>query len=69
MQLNKQDLAFYRAMKKILHSSKIEFKGDAVLTAASVFKWYEDLGERIEKSFVGKEVLDPKNIKLPEDKE
>jgi hypothetical protein len=69
MQLNKQDIAYYRALKAIINSSKIEFKGDAVVKAASILSWFNELGERMEKAIEAKKILDPANIKMPEDKE
>jgi len=35
----------YKALKHVIHNSKIELKGDAVTKVAALFKWYDSLEE------------------------
>lgn len=44
-----EDVKKYNAFKKIIHSAQFSFRGDACLIAGSLFKWFHDLGEEIEK--------------------
>ncbi len=44
-----EDLKKYNAFKKVVHSAQFSFKGDACLLAGVLFKWFDNLGDEIEK--------------------
>ena len=49
MKIEKRDLACHRAFKNIINKSKIELQGGAVLMAAPLFQWFNELEQRMEK--------------------
>lgn len=52
MKIEEKDLAYYKAFKKILDQSKVEFKLEAVKAAASLMLWFDELEKRMEQSLV-----------------
>lgn len=62
MKIEQKDLAYYKAFKKVLDQSKVEFKLDAVKAAASLLIWFDGLEQRMEQS-LKKEP--PKELKEP----
>lgn len=63
MLLHKDDLKFFKAFKQVIENGKFEAKGDAVITIASLFRWYESLGTRMVDHF--KEAETPKKVEEP----
>ena len=61
----KDDLAKYRALKKVIQQGDYEIKGDAILAVASLLNWFNDLEKKIEEQ-IRKDSM-PK-ITLPEKK-
>jgi len=45
----KDDLAKYRALKKVIQQGDYEIKGDAILAVASLLNWFNDLEKKIEE--------------------
>lgn len=58
-----QDLRSFKAFKTIISSGEYAFKGDAVLVAASLFKWFDELGKKIEDDLKPKPELKETSIK------
>lgn len=46
----KDDLNKYAALKLILGEGEFTFEGKAVMQAATLFAWFDSLGEKIEKT-------------------
>jgi len=45
---NRDDLAKYKAFKKVISMSKLELRGDAAISVASLFVWFNDLEQKID---------------------
>lgn len=48
--LTKEDAAFARGLRSIIHQGAFTMKGDAVLKAAPLFQWLDTLDKRIEET-------------------
>lgn len=61
---SKEDIARYRAFKVVMNQAKFDIQGNAVIAAASLFAWFNDLEKKIEaciepKPIIAKEVKSP----------
>jgi hypothetical protein len=46
--ITRDDLLRYKAFKNIVHKSKIELQGEAVIMASSLYQWFESLEKKLE---------------------
>lgn len=63
-----EDLNSYRAFKRIVSSCDLSLKGNAVIMAAALFRWFESLEGKIEQSIM-LEQMEPPEVKPFEDKD
>jgi len=54
--MNDIDLKMYKQLKHVLHSGEFQLKGDAVTSVAALFRWYDELENKIEAQ-ISKPVL------------
>lgn len=67
MQLNSQDIENCKKLKHVLNNSEIKLKGDAILTVARLFAWFDDLAGRLENE-IPKHEFKAENLKPIEKK-
>ena len=58
--ITKDDLSKYKAFKTLVNKSKIEMQGDAVLLAASLMQWFNELENKLVYS---KDMFEMQNMK------
>lgn len=46
--MTEKDLAHYRAFKKVINKGDFNIKGDATIAVALLFKWFDELENKIE---------------------
>ena len=45
--ISQEDLQKYKSLKGVIIQGDYKVKGDAILAMASLFEWYESLGEKL----------------------
>lgn len=67
--MNQEDLKKYKAMRAVINSGKFEIKGDAIITVASLFDWFNKLENHIaaemSKPALSGEIIE--NLEEPKD--
>ena len=63
MSFTKEDLAKYRGVKQLIEKGTFDLEGKAVMAAAFLFSWFNELEAKIEESI--KKPMKPKEVKEP----
>lgn len=55
-----EDLQYHKALREVILGAKIEVEGKATIMVASLFKWYDELGKKIQEAIPKQKAVESK---------